>query len=67
MFDEHKRPPVNVSLTNYNRSMNFFWGISYDGQSEDFDSLNNPYVEFRGHQMTNGLEIDNVHELEHCD
>ena len=37
----------NITLSNFETSLRFFWGIAEF--SEGWDSLNNPYVEFKGH------------------
>lgn len=64
MFDENKRPPENITMANFENSLNFFWGIQKRG--DDWDILNNPYVEFKGHQLTTGEKFNNVHELKLC-
>jgi hypothetical protein len=36
----------NVTLGNFNDSMNFFFGIIGEYDPESFDMLNNPYIEY---------------------
>lgn len=64
IFDEYKRPLENVTMETFNNSLKFFWGIAKD--DDDWDVLNNPYVEFRGHQLRSGLKFDNIHEFHKC-
>ena len=65
IFDEVRRPPGNVTFDRFDNSLNFFWGIA--NYSENWDSLNNPYVRFHGHQFyqggSAGMKFANFHEL----
>ena len=64
IFTEERRPIENITLGNFNESLNFIFGIAnYD---EDWDPLNNPYVEFKGHHMSSGLQLNNDIVLKNC-
>ena len=53
-----------MTMQNFENSFKFFFGVA--DFSEGWDSLNNPYLEFKGHQMRTGQKFQNVHELHHC-
>ena len=64
MFTEERRPIENITLGNYNESLNLIFGLAnYD---EDWDPLNNPYVDFKGHHMSSGMLVTNDIELKNC-
>ena len=67
LFDRTSLPAINMTMANFESSFRFFWGIAEF--ADGWDSLNNPYVEFKGHQLENtdsSLTFYNVHELHHC-
>lgn len=37
---------LNVTLGNFNDSMNFFFGLIGDYDPDTFDMLNNPYIDY---------------------
>ena len=55
LFTEERRPQLengvdlNITMDQFENSLNFFFGI-VDVRT-DFDSLNNPYIEFKAHQL----------------
>ena len=60
---------INLGVFPYYDSGRFIFGLTGgDIKSENFDILNNPYIEMIGAQMTSGekLNLDSVHELKYC-
>ena len=58
----------NITLGNYNNSMNFIFGLSGSSTSdENFDILNNPYIEYHGFERRNGRTFYPKYEFEQCD
>ena len=64
VFNEDHRPPEQISFGNFENSLNVIFGLVYDDAG--WDILNNPYVEFRGHQISNGMKITNLLDLHIC-
>ena len=65
VFDEEKRPPEVVDMAEFEASLNFFFGIAVWDEATygTWDPLNNPYVDFKAHQLENGLKLQSIHEL----
>ena len=55
---------LNVTLGKYNNSLNFFFGLAE--YSQDFDILNNPYVEYHALERTGGRTFYPKYDYEHC-
>ena len=55
----------DITIGKFNNSMNFIFGV--DG-GEDFDVLNNPYIEYLGFDMHSGdgIELAREYEFELC-
>ena len=59
---------MNVTLGNQNETMNFMFGLAE--LEENFDVLNNPYVQFVGHEMSEDpvkMIMDQKYEIGLCD
>lgn len=64
MFNEERRPQEEIDFLAFEESMNIIFGLAnYD---ENWDILNNPYVEYKGQMMSNGMKLTNSLELWLC-
>ena len=68
ILDEEELPKQEITLGKFNNSLNFAFGVvNYD---EDFDILDNPYVEFVAYSMNNGnkgqLRLEERYKLDRC-
>ena len=68
MQSDEKMAGLNVTLGNQNASLNFIFGLS--NLPEDFDILQNPYVEFVGYELKPGedgkVKFSEKYGLEIC-
>lgn len=70
VFDEDKRPSGDITMERFENSLNFIVGVV--NSDPNFDILNNPYIEYKAHQIHNGpngesgITVTNSHELIIC-
>lgn len=58
---------LDVTLGEFNTSLNFIFGLT--SLPDDFDVMNNQYVDFIGYELTKGATghlVENKHEFERC-
>jgi hypothetical protein len=56
-----------ITLGKYSNSMNFIFGLSGSAtKDENFDILNNPYVEYHAFERTGGRTFYPKYDYEHC-
>ena len=64
LFDEYHRLSEDLNFERFSNSMNLAFGLTnYDA---DWDILQNPFVEFRGHIISTGMKISNSLDLHVC-
>lgn len=55
----------NIKIGQFNTSLNFGFGLAYF-KDDDFDILNNPYIEVKPYRMSTGEVFDEPYSINRC-